>query len=142
MAYEEKGAWAGLIVGLIAFAVYVTVLLSRASGAPLEQTPYIDAMLWSIGAAIVVLIVVTILISIVTHREGRQTDLRDKQISARAEFTSRGFLIAGALAALIFAMLELDHFWIAQVLYLGFFLSSVLEGVTKIALYRRGMPAW
>jgi heme/copper-type cytochrome/quinol oxidase subunit 2 len=142
MAYEEKGAWVGLIVGVIAFAVYLAVVLGRAAGGPLEQTPYIDAMLWSIGAAIVVVIIVTIVVSILTSRDGTRTDLRDKQISARAEFTSRGFLILGALAALVLAMVESEYFWIANVLYLGFFLSSLLEAVTKIALYRTGMPAW
>ena len=142
MAFEEKGAWAGLIVSIIAFAAYVGVVLSRASVVPMPDTPYIDAMLWSIGSAIVVLIVVTIVVGMVTRRDGQTTDLRDKQISARAEFTARGFLIAGALAALIFAMLEWDHFWIANVLYLGFVLSATLEGITKIALYRGGMPAW
>lgn len=142
MAYEEKGAWVGLIVGVIAFVVYLGVLFGRAAGGPLVDTPYVDAMLWSIGAAIAVVIVVTIIVSIVTHRDGRQTDVRDKQISARAEFTSRSFLIAGALVALILAMLEFDYFWIAHALYLGFFLSAVLEGITKIALYRGSVPAW
>ena len=134
MAYEEKGAWVGLIVGIITFIVYLSVLLARAAGGPLEQTPYVDAMLWSIGAGIVV--------SIATRRDGTQTDIRDKQISARAEFTSRGLLILGALAALVLAMIEADHFWIAHAIFLGFILAGILEGVTKVALYRGGVPAW
>lgn len=142
MAFEEKGAWVGLIVSITAYVVYLVVVLSRAAGGSLPETPYVDALLWSIGAAIVVVIAVTIVVGIMAGREGHETDVRDKQISARAEFTSRGFLIAGALAALIFAMLEWDYFWIANVIYLGFLLSAVLEGITKIALYRRGMPAW
>lgn len=77
-----------------------------------------------------------------TGAEGRTTDIRDRQITARAEFTARGVLVAGALAAMVLAMLEQDGFWIANVLYLGFMLSAMLETVTKIALYRRGVPAW
>lgn len=142
MAHEEKGAWIGLIVSIIALVVYLGVVLSRAAVVPIPDTAYIDAMLWSIGAGIVVVIVVTIVVGIVTRRDGHGTDLRDKQISARAEFTSRGFLIIGAVTALILAMLEIDHFWIANALYLGFAFSALLEGITKIALYRRGMPAW
>ncbi|QOD94386.1 MULTISPECIES: hypothetical protein [Microcella] len=45
MAYEEKGAWVGLIVGIITFIVYLSVLLARAAGGPLEQAPYVDALL-------------------------------------------------------------------------------------------------
>jgi len=142
MAYEEKGAWVGLIVGVIAFAVYLSVMFTRAAGGSLVETPYVDAILWSMGAAIVMTIMVTIIVAIVTRRDGTQTDVRDKQINARAQFTSRGFLIIGALAALVFAMMELDYFWIAHVLYLGFFLSGLLEGVTKIALYRGSVPSW
>lgn len=142
MAFEEKGAWIGLVVSITAYVVYVIVVLGRAAGAPLDETPYVDVLLWTIGAAIVAMIAVTIVVGMATGREGLATDQRDKQISARAEFTSRGFLIAGALAALVFAMLEWDHFWIANVIYLGFFLSAMLEGITKIALYRGGMPAW
>lgn len=142
MAVEEKWAWVGLIVSITAYVVYLVVVLGRAAGGSLPETPYVDVLLWTIGAAIIVAIVVTIVVSILSGKDGLATDQRDKQISARAEFTSRGFLIAGALAALIFAMLEWDYFWIANVIYLGFFLSSVLEGITKIALYRGGMPAW
>ena len=142
MAYEEKVAWVGLTVSIVHFAVYLSVLLTRAATTPMPETPYVDALLWSIGAAIVIMIVLSIVAAITTRKDGRETDVRDKQISARAEFTSRGFLIAGALAALIFAMLEFDPFWIANVIYLGFFFSAMLEAITKIALYRGGMPAW
>lgn len=142
MAYEEKVAWVGLIVSIVHFAVYLSVLLTRAAATPIPETPYVDALLWSIGAAIAVMIIVSIVVAITTRKDGHETDMRDKQITARAEFTSRGFLIAGSLAALVFAMLEWDHFWIANVLYLGFFLSAMLEAITKIALYRGGMPAW
>lgn len=142
MGFEEKIAWAGVIVSIVHFAIYLSVLLTRAATAPMPETPYVDAMLWSIGAAIVVMIVVSIIVGVTTGKDGHETDIRDKQIKARAEFTSRGLLIAAALAALIFAMLELDPFWIANVLYLGFFLSAMLETVTKIALYRGGVPAW
>lgn len=142
MGFEEKIAWAGVIVSIVHFTIYLSVLLARAATTPMPETPYVDAMLWSIGAAIVVMIVVSIIVAVTTGNDGRETDIRDKQIKARAEFTSRGLLIAAALAALIFAMLELDAFWIANVIYLGFFFSAMLEAVTKIALYRGGMPAW
>jgi hypothetical protein len=142
ISYEEKVAWAGLVVAFVHFSVYLGVLLTRAAVTPMPETPYVDAMLWSLGAAVVVMIVVSIALAISTGKEARETDIRDKQIKARAEFTSRGFLVAGALAALILALLDVDTFWIAHVIYVGFFLSAVLESVTKIALYRGGMPAW
>lgn len=142
MAHEEKGAWIGLIVGVITAAVYGIVLIGRAAGEPLVDAPYVDAMLWSIGAGVVVTIVVTIAVGILTRRDGHGSDVRDRQISARAEHTARAVLVIGALAALVLALVEADHFWIANALFLGFFASSVLEGVTKIASYRGGVPSW
>lgn len=142
LSFEEKIAWGGLIVAIVHVTVYLGVLLTRAASTPMPETPYVDALLWSLGAGILAMIVLSIVVASTTGKDGRATDIRDKQITARAEFTARGVLIASALAAMILAMLELDGFWIANVLYLGFALSAMLETVTKIALYRRGMPAW
>lgn len=142
MAHEEKVAWLGLIVGVLTAVVYGVVLLGRAAGGPLEKAPYVDAMLWSIGAGIVVMIVGTIAVGILGGREGRSTDMRDRQISARAEHTARAVLVIGALAALVLAMLEVEHFWIAHAVFLGFYASALLEGITKVALYRGGVPSW
>lgn len=142
MAHEEKVAWLGLIVGVLTAVVYGVVLLGRAAGGPLEEAPYVDAMLWSIGAGIVVMIVATIAVGILGGREGRSTDVRDRQISARAEHTARAVLVIGALAALVLAMLEVEHFWIAHAVFLGFYASALLEGITKVALYRGGVPSW
>jgi hypothetical protein len=52
------------------------------------------------------------------------------------------FIVIGALAALILAILEADAFWIANAVYLAFVLSAVLGSITKIALYRGGLPTW
>lgn len=142
MAHEEKVAWLGLVVGVLTAAVYGIVLLARAEGGPLEQAPYVDAMLWSIGAGIVVMIIGTIAVSLASGRDGRATDVRDRQIAAHAEHTARAVLVIGALAALVLAMLEVDHFWIAHAVFLGFYASALLEGITKVALYRGGMPSW
>ncbi|MBB5618767.1 hypothetical protein [Microcella frigidaquae] len=142
MVYEEKIAWAGLPVSLLTLIGYVAVLLTRASSTPMPDTPYVDAMLGSIGVGVIVMIVISIIAGITARREGHVRDVRDKQIGARAEFTARGVLVIGALAALILAMLEADTFWIAQAIFLGFALSALLEGITKVALYRRGMAEW
>lgn len=142
MAFEEKGAWVALIVGVIAYAVYVAVVLGRAAGGELADTPYADALLWSIGAAIVAGILVTIAVSIITRRDGLTSDQRDKQISVRASHSSRAFMTIGVLIALALALLEADPFWIANTIYLAFVVSGLVEVGARIALYRGVMPAW
>ena len=98
-------------------------------------------MLWSIGLSIVASIVGTIVVSIV-WRDGGKKDQRDREIDRIGEYTGQSFLVIGGLAGLILAMLEVDWFWIANALYLGFVLSALLGSVTKIGLYRRGLPTW
>jgi hypothetical protein len=46
------------------------------------------------------------------------------------------------VAALLMAMAEWDHFWIANVIYLAFVLSAILGSVAKIVAYRRGFQPW
>ena len=41
-----------------------------------------------------------------------------------------------------FYILNADTFWIANVIYVCFVLSAVLSSVTKLIVYRRGMPTW
>ncbi len=48
-------------------------------------------------------------------------------------------LVAGAGGALILAMFEQDHFWIANALYVGFFVSSITSSIARLVSYRRGM---
>ncbi len=51
--------------------------------------------------------------------------------------------MAGALGGLALAMLRAEPFWIANAIYLGFFLSAILGSIAKIVAYRRGLPsAW
>jgi hypothetical protein len=102
----------------------------------------VPAILWAIGASIIASIVIHIIVSIASPKDADKRDARDKQIDRRGELVGRWFVIAGALAALVLAMLQLPHFWIANVIYLGFVLSAILASVAKIVFYRRGMPAW
>lgn len=61
MAYEERNAWAGLIVTVIVMTAYVVVILQQAAGGPLADVVWWPTMLWTIGAGIAG----TILLSIV-----------------------------------------------------------------------------
>ena len=50
--------------------------------------------------------------------------------------------VIGAVAALVMAMAEVDHFWIANAVYLAFLLSALLSSTAKIAAYRKGFHTW
>ncbi len=137
MSYEEKSTWVMGALAVITLAVYTSVTLVQATSVPLTQTPYVATMLWTIIGSIVVSIVIHIALGMFTR--GRKQDQRDREFHAFGGRVGNGFLVAGTLAGLILAWLEVDWFWIANALFLGFVLSAILESIAKIVAYRRGL---
>lgn len=137
MSYEEKGTWAFLVASVAVYLAYVATVLSRAA-TPITETPYRAALVWSIAAAVVAAVVLRVLIEIARPSESHRSDARDREISHLGVLRSWGFLIASALAALVMALVEASHFWIANVLYLGFVLQAVTGAVVRLVAYRRG----
>ncbi|MGK5444217.1 hypothetical protein ACSNN7_20695 [Micromonospora sp. URMC 105] len=142
MAFEEKRAWLLAVVAVVAYATYAAVVLGRADGVPLPDVPYAGALLWSIGGAIVASILLHIVVSIVSPEGANQADQRDREIHRTGEHIGQAFVVVGGVAALGMALARWDHFWIANVIYLGFVLSAVIGSTAKIVAYRRGFQSW
>ncbi|MFI7129426.1 hypothetical protein ACIBQ1_27265 [Nonomuraea sp. NPDC050153] len=142
MASEERSAWVMLVVSVCGYGAYLAVILSRARTIPLTDVPYVAPLLWSVGGAIVGSILLVIVVSMFAPGDAGKKDQRDREIYRYGEYAGQSFLVAGAIAALLMAMAELDHFWIANTLYLAFVLQAVLSSIVKIVAYRRGLPSW
>jgi hypothetical protein len=142
VTHQEKRAWIMLVVSTVAYGVYAGIILSRADGQPLPQVPYAATLLWTIGASILASIVLEIALGVVNPRASRLKDDRDRQIGRLGDYTGQSFVIIGAAAAMLMAMARWDTFWIANVIYLCFFLSAVLGAATKIIAYRKSFPQW
>ena len=142
MAFEEKSAWIMGIVSVVAYAAYAFIVLELGRAMPLAEVDYVPAMLVTIGAAIVVSILLHIIVGVISRKDAGKKDQRDRQIYRMGEYVGQSFVVAGAIAAMLLAMFELPHFWIANVLYLAFVLSAILGTIAKLVSYRRGMPAW
>lgn len=143
MSYEEKGTWVYLAVSIAGYGVYLSLVLPQlASGVAVESVDYVAPMLWTIGGAIVAAIVGRILVEIVFPSESTKGDVRDREIDRLGTRVGGSFVVIGALGALVLSMLEADWFWIANVVYLCFVLSALLESITRLVAYRRGVPTW
>ena len=162
MTLEERRAWSRMLVSVAAYAVYVTIIVNRADGRPLADVPYAATLLWTIGIAIAASIAFEIVIAItgevvasvkesvqkeIGHRGPERrgklaVDERDREIGRYGEYVGNSFVVIGATSAMLMAMVEWPWFWIANVIYLCFLLSQVLSSITKIVLYRRGLPQW
>jgi cell division protein FtsW (lipid II flippase) len=142
VALEEKRAWVMLVVAIGAYAAYVVIILGRAGPLPLAEVPYVSTLLWTVGAAIVAGIVLSIASSIASPKDSGKADQRDREIGRFGEHIGQSFVVIGAVAALCMAMAELDYFWIANSIYLAFVLSAILGSVAKIFAYRQGFQSW
>jgi hypothetical protein len=143
MSYEEKGTWVYLVIAVVGYTVYLALVLPQLlGGVPVGDVDYVPVMLWTIGGAIVVTIVLRILVEIVFPSESTKGDVRDRDIDRLGTRVGSSFVVIGALGALVLSMLEAEWFWIANVIYLCFVLSALLESITRLVAYRRGVPTW
>lgn len=143
MSYEEKGVWVFLTIAIAGYGVYLGLVLPQLlTGASVEKIDWVVPMLWTIGGAIVAGIVGRILVEIVSPSDSTRGDVRDKEIDRLGERVGSSFIVIGGVGALALAMLDADAFWIANALYLGFVLSAILSSVTKVIVYRKGVPTW
>jgi hypothetical protein len=138
MAAEEKSAWIMLFVAIAGYATYLIWVLSSTGGGALNDAPYVVPMLGTIGGSIVVSILLHIFFA---PRIGKK-DQRDREIYRFGEYTGYAFITIGSLGAMLLAIFEFDHFWIANAIYLGFVLSAIIGSLAKIAAYREGLPRW
>ena len=142
MTHQEKRAWIMLVVSAAAYAAYAAVILSRAGGHPLAGVPYAAALLWTVGAATAASVAAETALGIVNRGDSRLKDERDRRIGTLGDQVGSSFVVIGAVAAMLMAMAGWDRFWIANVIYLCFFLSAILGSVTKVIAYRKGLPQW
>lgn len=141
VSYQEKNQWVFGAVTVLSFAVYALIILSRAQDVPLVQVAYAWPMVWTVIAAILANIILMIIVSIATRDRG-QKDERDQEINRRGEQIGMSMVVVGSVGALIMSMLELEYFWIANVIYVCFVLSAILGTVAKLVAYRRGFVGW
>lgn len=139
MSYEEKGTWVYLVVTVATYVGYLVVLLSRADGGPLTEVGYVAPMLWAIGISILLVALGRPAFEVVRPSETYRADVRDKDINRQGEFI--GFYVLSALigGVLVLTMLEVDHFWLANAIYLAFVVNAVTSSAVKLVAYRRGL---
>ncbi len=142
MTYDEKNAWAFLVIAIAGYTTYLAVLFGTAAGAPLTDVDYAPILLWTVGGAIVAGIVAGIVIGLAEPKGADKRDQRDREVKAFGDRVGQAFVIIGAVAALLLALVRADWFWIANVVYLMFVLSAVVGSIATLVAYRKGLPAW
>ena len=143
MVYQERNTWATLIATVVTVPLYIVIVLSRADGGPITEVDWVPVLLWTMGASIVGAIVISIVWGILAGMrdpgEVGKSDQRDREISRFGNRLGYGVLVGAALVALVLSMVEADWFWIGNVLFLGFALSTLVGDIARVVAYRRGI---
>src|SRR5215831_17280676 len=139
MTYEEKGTWVYLLTSAGAYVIYLVIVLGRVLTTPVAEVSYVPVLLGTCLASIVAGTVGRTLVETASPSDSRRRDVRDKEIYRFGEYVSRWFVIGGAAAAFFMALVKVDYFWIANVIYLGFVLWAIVGSVIKLVAYRRGL---
>jgi hypothetical protein len=138
MSYEEKGQWVYLAATTIAYGAYLVLMLGQSGTTPLAETDYQPILLWTIGAAVAGSVIGRIAIEIIRPSESHREDVRDREIGRFGEYVSGMILGIGMVGPFVLTLVEADHFWIANAIYLVFVVQAVAGTVIKLLAYRRG----
>ena len=143
MVYEERNAWAGLIVSIVVIPAYVIVVLQQAASGPTESVDWFPLMLWTIGLGIGGTIVLSILWGLIAHRrdpEGAgRSDIRDRDISRMGGRVEQAFVVIAGLGVIGLCAVGADVFWIANTMFAGFAVAAIVGGIARVVAYRRGL---
>lgn len=147
MSFEEKSTWITGISQLVVGIWYVVRIIDKAATSPVADIDYITELLVMIGASVALTVAATVVVAIILaaraaakgdSTEIDQSDERDRSISRFAGNIGGYVLGAGMIPAMILAVLEFDHFWIAHAILASFFASELITATVKIVAYRRG----
>ena len=144
MPIAQKRAWAMMVVSALAYVVYVVLVVTNLQD-PVSDTPYVVPLLATIGGSVAATVLAEIAFAVSARREGKaalRTDERDRDIDRFGNHVGQAFIVIGAIAALIMAVLQWPYFWIANVIYLAFVLSAVLGSAARLAAYRQSFQPW
>lgn len=139
MSYEEKGTWAYLVTSLAVWLGYVVVLARRADGGPLAEQPYVAPLLWAVGLSVAATVVGRVLMEVVRPSESHQVDVRDREVARLGDYVGGLVLSVLVVGVLALALVEADHFWIANAVYAAFVVQAVVSSAVKLVAYRRGL---
>jgi hypothetical protein len=139
MSFEEKGIWAYTVIAVALAAIYFAIVLGRLPQTAPADIDFQVPMLVTIGVAIGLSIAAHIVVAILAPEDAGKSDQRDKDINRFGEYVGGLVLGVAAVVPFILALVEADHFWIANTIYLAFVLSTTIGSIVKIVAYRRGL---
>lgn len=149
MTAEERSVWVYLAVVIVTSTAYFAVVIPRATSQPIADVSWIAPMLWTLGFSIIGTIVGSIFGSIggaiglairgIDPKGQLEGDMRDRDIKRLGDRRGAWIASAALFGVLVLAMIGADVFWIGNFVFLAGTIGALVETITKIVAYRRGI---
>ena len=138
MTFQEKTTWLYGVVSVVTGITYFAIVAARAQGIPAAEVQWVWPMVWTMVACLAAMILGSLAIYLLWPEDRGKADQRAREIARYGNSVGQMFATFAAVAALILTMTEASHFWIANTIFLGCFLSGFLGSLVKIVVYRIG----
>lgn len=138
MSFREKSAWTMVGTLVVAYGWYVTTVVGQLDGGSVEGIAYQRP---AVTAAILVVVVAAAshaFLAIAGHNRSRERLSGAVAIKRYARSTGAVVIAAAAVLGMALAMVEVDYFWIANVILTGLVAAEVTSAGSEILVYRRG----
>jgi len=135
-SFEEKSAWIQLVSMVVTLALYFFVAVRMLAHGVTDLRAFAAVFFVAVMLMVIVLVAGHVVAAIVDRPT--DPDERDRLIGWRAESNASWIVAVGVLTAVTGMVLSVENVWIAHVLMVSLFLSSIAKYVFQLVYYRRG----
>lgn len=153
MSYQEKKTMASIISGVLVLAAYIIYVLTKYQEGIIDLNSdlrfWAATMLIFIGVAVVISVVIQIIfhtinaaVNEIKRQEQDHTtieDEMDKLIALKSARRSYILVSVGFVISLVAIVVHKSPIVMLNIIYVGFHLGSLFEGISQIYFYRRGI---
>ncbi len=139
MSFQEKSVWISLPVDIGLVLGYLVWLQLQLQTQSAEDLDYKWVLIGFIAAGVVLNITLQIVLASILHKQAKLEDVRDREIKSKSNSVTLFMLGVPFFLAIGLAMVEASYFNIVHVLYFGGALAGLVNSVTRLFFYRRGI---
>lgn len=139
MSFQEKSVWISLPVDIGLVFGYLVWLQLQLQNQSAETLDYKWVLIGFIAAGVVLNITLQIVLASILHKQAKLEDVRDREIKSKSNSITLFMLGVPFFLAIGLAMVEASYFNIVHVLYFGGALAGLVNSVTRLYFYRRGI---
>lgn len=139
MAFEEKSAWIYAAIAIAFPVIYFAMVLGQLPRVAAGDIEFKVPLVAVVVGAIALTIAAHIVLAVAAPEDAGKRDQRDRDIYRYGEYVGGLVTSVAMVVPLILTLAEVEHFWIANTIYLAFVLGAASGSIAKIVAYRRGL---